>query len=500
MQYPADDLDRIDKVLRILSSYWTRTYGGQDQVRSVQESNLLQLRDLRRLQSDSEKTLSRFETPPFRRSFWSILTILQSDRNANGTATALYGENYVFGNDLIFGAARPSLTTSAYPIAENLVGIGLVTDRLENPGVVLFPEMDYVIDRTRGAVVFAADPFADSRWVQTAIFEEGVVVDYAINLCLKSVDYDEQWLRKLWGYVIEVYEDSSVAYRKLLNAVFDAIVGGGVASPVHALLELTTGIPLSKDHETVEIIGSDAESNIIVTDKNAYRFSFELDAAVVVGDVLRPGAALTNGLQLYYFRNGVVPAEIKALTLDRSFIKVPGVDALVFINEDTPLLVDDEHESGRTYVSYTLGGPAEEAAAFFDNCHARGIADGTTLAGYLDIREDPTDEPTAASLPATINPLRFAAQNWLRNNVAVARIVLKGMGRNALGLETLRLLPELLPPRASLIPLAEWTMSEDTATAEDDALSFGYGWESQTDSGSLFDGGLKFTIASGECT
>lgn len=500
MQYPFDDLDRPEQVLRLLSSYWVRTYEGQGQIRDIVETNLLQLHAVRNLQQEAELAIARRTTPPFRKAPWGKLKLLRSEANSGESAVALFGEGYVFGSDLIFGAARPGLVTTSFPFPVGIARLGFLSDLLERPSVVLFPDIDFTLDPSRDAIVFDRNPFADERLRQEAVFENGVVVDYAITLWMKSPEYDEEWLRKLWGYIVEVYEDSSEAYRSLLNAVFDALVGGGVASPIYDMLTMTTDIPLAKHKETIELIGSDAESKLIVTDKSVYRFSSVLEPVVAVGDSVRPGKALTNGLSLHFLKNGTLPADLKSLTLDTGFIKVPGVSALVFVNEDVALEVNSSHPSGYTYISYPLGGTAAEAKAFFDSCHARGIAAGGTLAQLLDLRESPDSEPTAASLPTVINPLQFAAENWLRNNAAIARISLKGLGRNALGVETLGLLLDLLPPRAALVVVGEWTTSEDTAVANDAELSFGYGWEPRADSGSLFDGGLKFTVASEYCS
>ena len=89
-----------------------------------------------------------------------------------------------------------------------------------------------------------------------------------------------------------------------------------------------------------------------------------------------------------------------------------------------------------------------------DPCATRPRRRGT-LAHMLDRRARPDSEPTAANLPATINPLRFLTANILRNNVFLVRIKSATLGQNRQGLYNMRHLRQLLPPQSAMIVIYE---------------------------------------------
>jgi hypothetical protein len=77
---------------------------------------------------------------------------------------------------------------------------------------------------------------------------------------------------------------------------------------------------------------------------------------------------------------------------------------------------------GYTKVSWQLGGFPYDVEKFWTDVHTAGVARTQTLAMLLDVRETPVGQPTAASLPATINPLQFLADNLLRNNAYIVKV------------------------------------------------------------------------------
>lgn len=69
-----------------------------------------------------------------------------------------------------------------------------------------------------------------------------------------------------------------------------------------------------------------------------------------------------------------------------------------------------------------------------------------TLAQYLDKRSFTIGEPTAAVLPATINPLRFLLDTLLKNNAVIIRIKQKAVKTKPEILALLSKLKEFTPP------------------------------------------------------
>jgi hypothetical protein len=168
---------------------------------------------------------------------------------------------------------------------------------------------------------------------------------------------------------------------------------------------------------------------------------------------------------------------------------------LIFLNKSVPLVVDAAHPSGYTKVSFQLGGLPQDVTRFFDELHNRGVAaaqmpvdqcapgdvyytlDDTscdnavrvpkrrgTLAHILDKRVDRVGEPTASSLPATINPLEFLVQYVFRGNGCAVKVQTSRIGNDAVGLFNVKLLQKLVPPHVALFLILEMTAPPDFVT------------------------------------
>jgi hypothetical protein len=262
------------------------------------------------------------------------------------------------------------------------------------------------------------------------------------------------------------------------------------------------------------------------------------------------------------------PQPLAALALDAGFLATCFYGDLVFENRELPLHVDTAHGSGYTFVSFPLGGFPNDAARFFDELHNRGVAaasvaavpcfadplayptlaalptpglagrvyvtvddqkyyewlvrpDGSgayteitrlpvvkklgTLAHLLDRRQNPSGEPTAHHLPATINPMRFLIENVLRNNVFVVKIDAAALGQNRLGLYNIRHLRQILPPQTAMIVVFELHLADDkikSAQVITETFQQFTGLEPQSDTVTpayVTDEGAVLTKLSGTC-
>jgi hypothetical protein len=135
---------------------------------------------------------------------------------------------------------------------------------------------------------------------------------------------------------------------------------------------------------------------------------------------------------------------------------------LVFENADKPLQVSTS--GGKTKVSWELGGWPADVELFFDRLHESGKAKGQTLANLLDVRENPTTEPKAASLPGTINPLKFLCENVLRGSAWLVQVKPDGFGPDALGLAYAPLLRKVIPAQTLMILVATLAGQEPAVT------------------------------------
>jgi hypothetical protein len=234
-----------------------------------------------------------------------------------------------------------------------------------------------------------------------------------------------------------------------------------------------TGVPIVKEAtEVVRFVANQVANTVVVTDRNTYLFDPAAMPIVTYGQTVHAGEQLVDAVKIYDFRNGD-PGDLPAIVLSPNMLANCVYQGLIFINEDVPLVVDTEHTSGYTYVSFKVGGNPLDVQNFFDAWHDRGIADLAnfdectgvrrgTLAHLLDRRVNVTSEPQAKHLPTTINPLRFLVENLLRYHGFAVVVNAACLGLRAAGGYNAELLQRILPPHAAVF----WINNLPTLTAE----------------------------------
>ena len=466
--YPTSDLEDVGKLLSSLGSFWSRIYEAKDQLAtygygSAQIATQTQLNLL-----ETVAALSRYEIPVYHTENWYPLVIRKSELNV--TAANYYRfdkDNLEFdGNTPVNFDALTARDFFAFNVPDDLTGAGQIYDRLLFPSISLTSGVDFVFDDENNALLFAVDPFSLDTVLRQPIYDGDRLVDEEITLWLFKAKFDYQYVFKQFAYAVNVRARSSENYKKLVNAVISGLLDGGASErAIDDALSAILDVPLAEGDETVEVITTDARGLIIATDKAVYRFPATATPIVAVGDTLQKSQQLTNAFSVVELNTGTVPDELTALALDQGFTFGCFYSDLIFENLEVPLIVDEQHPSGYTYVKFDISGFPHDVQKFFDEVHARGIEDFLaaqttpcdktskrrgTLAHLLDRRSAPDSEPVAANLPRTINPLKFLVENVLRNNTAAVLINVGEMGPQNLGVHSIRHLRQLIPPHSAL--------------------------------------------------
>ncbi len=477
--YPTDVLDAPQQLMATLGSFWVRTYLAEDQIMSItlgmaQMTAQAQLDLLELIAS-----MSRFEVPIWHTDNWYFLSVRESAVNSAAVNLAAYNGSRTFGDGTKFDVPPQSLLY-AVPTPANLAEVSLVMNRITNPTAILTNGVDFTLDLKQNAIVFRSNPFENPLFATKTVYEGGEPVDRELALWLFRGQFDFDHIYRQFGYVLGVKLKSSKGYRDLLNGILDSIVHGPTIQAIEQALAVIAGTPLVQEPaETVEVVSSDAAGQLIITDQHVYRYSMQAIPRVAVGDVVKAGDSLVDAFEVIEFNRGTIPASIQALAIGKGLLSGCFYGDLIFDNKDVPLEVDETHPSGYTYLKFGLGGFPADVQEFFDEVHARGIAQREampdnacavqfrvgTLAHLLDKRKQPDGEPKAGNLPSTINPLQFLVQNVLRNNAYLVRIKVSGMGPDAMGLYNVRHLRRVVPPHTAMLLLYEFEPPADTINA-----------------------------------
>ena len=253
--------------------------------------------------------------------------------------------------------------------------------------------------------------------------------------------------------MLQVQLESCQAYRHYLNVVFDAIVQGTSTKHIRTAFSLLSGIPLTREGvETVEDVAQSKSTWQVITDQHVYTFGPEAAVTAQPGDVLHVGDTMTSDLEFFEFHRGRMEdiEGVTHLATGPALLSFGFSGDIVWENKELPLIVE-EGVDGRTRVSWQLQGWPGDAEKLFDELHRRGIESGKTLANYLDIRENPEEEPGASNLPATVNPFELLTFNLFRKFAMLVRLRSGRTGFKPLGLHAGTVLRKIIPPHTAVL-------------------------------------------------
>jgi hypothetical protein len=430
-------------------------------------------------------SVSRIDVPIYHTDNWYFLTLKESEMNGR---VLHYGEGGRYGEGYKYDEAAASLLGPgfSFPLPEAFADANIILNRLTAPSRTYTKGSDFTIDRDKETIRFTTNPFTDDRVAKRDIVEGDTVVGREAGLWVFRGSFDWEHIYTHFGYLLGLRLQSSKEYRDLINAILDALVEGTSVKHIQNAFAAITGIPCVIDaQETVVLVQQDNSHLVVVTDLNAYRFPTECTPVVTEGDVVYAGDQLVDTVTFYDLNNGPDISDLFAVTVGVGFLPGGFTDGLSFVNQDVEVIT--ETVNSKLKVSFALGGMPTDVDAFWDLVHEKGLASGTTLARYMDVRgTDAATEPTADSLPATINPLEFLIQNVLRNNAYIVRIkVNKTTG--AIPLSTTRLFRKIVPPWTTMIVLLELEAEDDpvimdgagseTDPGYEESVTTGYGAE-----------------------
>ena len=470
-QYPADDLDRPEALRALLGSYWARDYGGHAEVAALMYGMDFLARQGRADLLAARDALAWDSLPPSRVVEWSPLAIRRSALEA--AAPLAYGSAPAYGAGGVYGGTGGG---AALRVAvPGLAGVPLICSGIAAPARTLVAGVDYAV--TPGVLTLTADPFADPAWPQSPAFAaDGTPDDAAITLWLHRAEFDRGDVATGLGYLLGLPLPSSVASRDLCAALLGSLAGGPSAALVAKALAAATGVPLAAGDETVEVVAADGRGPFVATDRAVYRLPPGATPVVVSGQALEAGDALGDALEVLELNRGwtaALAAAVGSLALPRGLLGPGYLGDLVAHAGPAPLTVGSD-PFGNTTVTFPLEGFPGDVDRFWAAVHARGLARGRTLAQALDTRATPVGQPTAASLPATVDPLAFLVDNALMGPTVL--VTLKaGSLPAAPGPGPLAVLRRLLPPGGAFLFLLELPPLADPVTVDPTPETLGSG-------------------------
>ena len=478
--YPQNDFDDPDVLLGLLGSFWATTYQGnpllQDLTKSAgQMAQQTYFQFLELIQS-----VSRHDIPLFHKDNWYALTFTETELEENSAVVAEYerdntlkyspSTNTAYGdkvNQPYFYVGRPSDLTNASVIHSGIV----------SPAVTLTDGIDFWLEDSY--VVFRENPFDNALIAKRDVLDsDGSVKDKECTVWIYRGSWDWKLVYEQFGYVLRLNMPSSQNYKDFVNAVMDALVDGTSLKSQQTALSVSFGVPVVKEaEETVKVITKDSKYLNVITDSHVYQFPKTNNTLVAVGDVVKAGQSLTDALQFFELNRGetIAASQVPAITVDEGLLAWGFMSGITFNNENVSLVVTEDVD-GYTKVSWELGGFSLDVDKFWDDIHKKGISEGKTLAMLLDERANPVGQPTAASLPTTVNPLQFLVDNFLRNNAFIVKLK-AGSGNDKLPFLPASQIKKIQPPHSVMILIVELVYADSPVIMESAGTATDPGYE-----------------------
>ena len=419
-----NDLTSPVAMMELLGTFWSGQYAGGALVADyVAARNSLELQSADDFSAAVDCT-ARADVPVYKKHRWMKLSATRADMSSPGVEGPF-----------------------SFTLPEDVVSVAVVADVPNRWAVALSSGMDF--DMEDGELRFLDDPFESGLFlVELAESAD----DDTISLYLGGVEEDTEIPYEQYGHVAGLYMANSEQYKKLVNVILDAAVTGTRRSDIEKLFSVLCDVPIAEHDETIEEIVDDRRWSWVLTDKSAYKFKLDSPLLVSEGDVLSPGDVMAGSVCVFDLTGGTIPAGMGPIILAAGYLPgLPSSGPLEFSDMDVATQVT-LNVSGKTKIQWDLVGDSADITAFWNLCHTKGVAAGTTLANLMDLRASPSGEPTAASLPASVNPLQFLVENVMRFNLIVVKVNTAFVGDNAFSLDGMEYLyRKIVPPEKALI-------------------------------------------------
>jgi len=452
-EYPIAPYGQGATLLASIGSFWESIFTDNDKLLQLFNGYMLEAGQAYQKFLETLATSSRLEVPVFARDNWYHLVISENDIK---TDIAKYGDGRSYGDGFQYGVRAFSEVYTVEAPA-NLKKCEFIFNRIINPSLSLVSGVDFSI--RDGLIEFNKNPFDSEFTVKIPVIDEdtGETVDHKIGLWVYAAEFDLEYIWQHWGYILNMYMESSTYYRDFINAVADSYVLGPNIASLENLLQAMSGIPLVRENgEVVEAIVEYPDKKVVVTDKYSYRFEPSAELVVSEGQVLNGGDSMTDSLRVIEIFSETPSEEIfPAMVCGQGFVTGEYISELTFVNKDVALEYVGLDANGNAEVRFEVSGYDSDVESFWSTVHTNGLMNGTTLAEYLDTRENPTSQPTPEFLPATINPLDFVLKNFFGNHLCFIRMKSDDFADGVPGVSWFRAVRQILPPHVTSIVYVE---------------------------------------------
>lgn len=489
--FPGQDLSTPENYQNFFGTFWNQIFLEDQFITGLAYINAWALEQLYRDFIFSINRLSTKTIPVFQREL-IVPLVMRKSKLSTGPDLLKYGSGAVFGEQppggkyeegktFEFGGLE-KLSLLYYFELPNVKNVGnIIVNRLISPSKILIRDSDFII--VDNVVAFATNPFEDSLLTKRPVYENGQVVDEEMVLWLTECDVESRNLYTQFGFVFSDVEDSSEAYKKIIQSFFNLFPGGPSLSILDSFLATTVGAPIVIEAtETVESITPFGSDTIVATDASVYKIPSyaTIRDAVKVGAVLKSGFPLTTMTEVMSRDTKTFWwSEQTSIVMPPSYFRADILFGIGFPNKYVPAEYMGEAVPGRDnrgLVRFALNGTEHDVNEFWKYVDAESIKRdeflGTKLwqhAGLIQtVGDDPVlddkGEPKADfTQPLSVNPLEFLMEHLSGENMFAIKVDLFNKSTSTQLFQSILYLRESTPAFTSFLVFLNLNFEENYA-------------------------------------
>lgn len=447
----GDKLPTVDVLNWLAGDFWANFYGAQSELSAINGGLQQEFRQsLRRLHEITNAghwhTTSAFE----HETFWPLLI----DPASVVQAPIVYGEGWAYDSNPPVFYGQVIEDRWRFPVDLKLAEFTAVCDSVVSPKTLIIDGFGASLHRTAidANIELDVDPRITFRRVNNDAGKECLLI------WLYMAGFDNRTIAKRYGQIFDTFSESTVAYQRAVNTVMDTYVHGSSELRLRKLLAAVVDEVVADADEVVELILTDRESPVVITNRRSVEGRPGKVPSVAVGDELELGDFFFETVRFTDFRYGK-PDWMNELVVPG---RIPGIaDDTTIPSGVWPLIATRVGDYTRIESSF---GTKE----FWDWLNGDSGQFAAYLSQYLQLPVASHCNADPRMFPASFDVLQAIANSPLRYSLSVSQIVSQFLTPDAVSL--LRLIREVVPPWVTHIvqfdgePPTGWTTPNECSS------------------------------------
>lgn len=387
--------------------------------------------------------------------------------NANDAVFGPQPESDLFYGGVTFKFGYPKLPAPevySYHLGGRFKEAATIVNRVIHPTVTLISGVDFTVEN--GTIFFNSDIFNNPAFSKTSIIgDNGVPITYTTNegvveeeelvvLWAFNAKIDNNQLYYAFGHIFDVQKDNTEFHKVVIDKLFSLCVDGPTVNNIISVCNALMGIPVALSDEEVEDVFVADDKQIVVTDKNVYRFptSVNLLADVAVGKSMKLGETFTDSV-VYYDSNSYGDSwwnnamQLKSKIALSPYLFLGNYTNQLIFSNNIELITVDANQN----IVFPVEGETRDVAEFNRKINSPATkAIIQELFGVHNVGDS-----------NVINPVDFLFSNFFKKNTVLLKFKFDTDLAQAAFMRNLPILKEYLPPYVYVLFDLDLEISEE---------------------------------------